>query len=929
MKDFFSSVWTICFVCLLTFSSLSAKEFYVSPQGKDHHPGTVQAPVQTLKQLQLLARQYRKDHPDEAITLYLNPGIYMVSDTVSFNKSDSGTQSAPLTIKAVSDNSNTSARPHLVGGLAVTGWQKTTFNGRNDVYVADLKPFGITTKFKQLYLDGVRQIWSRYPNQNPDLPYSGGWMYVDGTRPPMYKDIPGETCDTVVLRPKNLRNWSRPTDGEVCIFPRYNWWNRIEKIKSFDPTSRTITLDRPMQYAARPEDRFPVFGMKEELDSPGEWYQDVENQKLYYLPPAGIDLSKHIVTIPTVQYILSFDSVSFANISGLEFSCAADGAVCFTKCNDCLLEKSLVHDLGYFYAGGITIRDGFRCKVQGCDVWHIGGHGIEVYGGEAVSMTKCLHCVDNCYIHHVGQFNRHGLGIMIGGVGITLSHNLIHDTPRCGIFHGGVLHTLEYNRIRHCNTEMEDTGCTYGGGWTGGWTTIRYNHCTDSIGFNNHGKFHVFAWGIYLDESGCGFDVYGNIVERCQVGGMHLHNARENHIENNIFVSNAGPEGKTHQFSMSSWNNSPQGVFLSNRQPGMLKAYDRLIANPQWKKMRGMHISPADPFLPDGTIMRGNRIERNIFYYPDQPESKYMSVRQVNFEYNSIDYNVVWNGGKVPVNTGASRLGRMVGDETSRIPFGVMLPATPQSLQSDPNQTAARDWSWFHKTLPDMKSELFVPTDAITPCPSGTRFLRFNAAFNPEKKYIKNACVKSKTFSLVPGKDYRLRFEMKMPEHDGLMLARVVSEGNGLWKIIGATTIHIRAGVMTPCELDMHYPAEGQPEYDKRIGDVSIHFQFLAKTGTVEIGNLRLEETVPVTPWEAWQESGADRHSIVADPLFVNPAGGDWQLKNDSPAMKLGFKQIPFGKIGPYKDAARVSWPIQEASGVREHPEWLTSVPVE
>ena len=227
MKRIFYCVWTICFVCLLTCSSLGAKEFYVSPQGADTNPGTSQAPVQSLKQSQTLARQYRKDHPSEAITLLLSPGIYMVRETLGFNKNDSGSKDAPLTIKALSDGTAESARPHLVGGVVVTDWQKTTFNGRDDVYVADLKPLGITKKFKQLYLDGTRQIWARYPNYNPDLPYSGGWMYVDGVRPPMYKDIPGEPCNTVVVRQKNLRDWSRPTDCEVCIFPRYNWWNRI------------------------------------------------------------------------------------------------------------------------------------------------------------------------------------------------------------------------------------------------------------------------------------------------------------------------------------------------------------------------------------------------------------------------------------------------------------------------------------------------------------------------------------------------------------------------------------------------------------------------------------------------------------------------------------------------------------------------------
>ena len=48
-----------------------------------------------------------------------------------------------------------------------------------------------------------------------------------------------------------------------------------------------------------------------------------------------------------------------------------------------------------------------------------------------------------------------------------------------------------------------------------------------------------------------------------------------------------------------------------------------------------------------------------------------------------------------------------------------------------------------------------------------------------------------------------------------------------------------------------------------------------------------------------WQKKfGEDAHSIVADPLFVAPEKDDFRLKEDSPAIKLGFKPFDYSKAG-------------------------------
>ncbi len=46
------------------------------------------------------------------------------------------------------------------------------------------------------------------------------------------------------------------------------------------------------------------------------------------------------------------------------------------------------------------------------------------------------------------------------------------------------------------------------------------------------------------------------------------------------------------------------------------------------------------------------------------------------------------------------------------------------------------------------------------------------------------------------------------------------------------------------------------------------------------------------------------------DPHFVDPQNLDFQLREDSPAYRLGFKRIPIKEMGLYEHADRASWPV-------------------
>jgi hypothetical protein len=49
------------------------------------------------------------------------------------------------------------------------------------------------------------------------------------------------------------------------------------------------------------------------------------------------------------------------------------------------------------------------------------------------------------------------------------------------------------------------------------------------------------------------------------------------------------------------------------------------------------------------------------------------------------------------------------------------------------------------------------------------------------------------------------------------------------------------------------------------------------------------------------QQSGRDEYSIVADAQFVDPAFGDYRVKDGSPALRLGFVNFPMNQFGVQK----------------------------
>jgi hypothetical protein len=97
-----------------------------------------------------------------------------------------------------------------------------------------------------------------------------------------------------------------------------------------------------------------------------------------------------------------------------------------------------------------------------------------------------------------------------------------------------------------------------------------------------------------------------------------------------------------------------------------------------------------------------------------------------------------------------------------------------------------------------------------------------------------------------------------------------------------------------------------QPPYSTRYPELAALKQFYASDNGVPPGNITIAHNISVggkwlsLQWHATQAMVKTADNLVdADPHFVDPSSGNYQLRDDSPAFAIGFKRIPIEQIGP------------------------------
>lgn len=321
-------------IILLTVFAIqvSAVEIWVSKTGNDNNSGTKDEPMATLFMAQRKARELRRINDEsikEGITIILKEGTYFMEEPVFFRPEDSGTFHSPTVIKGADGEEAV-----LSGGKNIKDWEKAVMvkslpkAAKGKVWVADAPIVGgRTLEFRQMWVNGIKA--------------SRASTLGDGLLPRILSvDKENETFGIPVPN-------FRATEIKQLEFVIHQWWAianlRVKDlvqsgdsaIVSFHQPESRIEFEHPWPAPYINKENNPggnsafyFVGALELLNQPGEWYEDLENGKIYYWPKEGENMNNAEVVVPYLETLVRIkgtpdNPVANINFQNLNFEHAA------------------------------------------------------------------------------------------------------------------------------------------------------------------------------------------------------------------------------------------------------------------------------------------------------------------------------------------------------------------------------------------------------------------------------------------------------------------------------------------------------------------------------------------------------------------------------------------------------------------------------
>lgn len=594
-------------LALAAGSGVFAREIHVSPLGNDANPGTREQPLASLQRALANARG------TEPVTVWLADGEYHVGDGLVLDAGNGGPFPA-ITVRA-----QTPHQARLTGARQVTGFLPITpaeartlisEEAKANVLVADLNALGFPALAKlpdAFRAPGCEEvIFGDLPMQSARWPNEGFTAFTEVIDAGASDPIHWVTRE--VYRPGSFRfpsdrakRWDFTRGVYLHGFWCYEWADEVLKAASYDAGTGELRLAAKHGYGiGNPREKTPhrpfyALHVFEELDCPGEYYLDRAANKLYFWPPGEVTTTPVRLTLCR-QPLLKAVGVTDLVLRDLVLENGCGWGVQLSNCTGSRIENCIVRNLGL---GGIGSSGGGKNQVVRCEVTRTGAQAVSVTAGDRKTLTRGDCAVLGNHLHHLGRLDwMGGRGVVLGGCGNRVAHNLIHDCPTGGVSYGGNEHLLELNDVHSTCQLYADVGVFYTGrDWASRGNVVRWNYIHGTVDRGGGG-----SQAIYLDDCDSGDEVVGNIVFGGAGRGVLLGGGRDNTIRGNLFidvpkgihVDARGPRGITLD-KPGSWNLKAKCEELDYLSPLWQERYPKLA-----------RVLDEDPLLPMGNVMQNN-----------------------------------------------------------------------------------------------------------------------------------------------------------------------------------------------------------------------------------------------------------------------------------------------------------------------------------
>jgi hypothetical protein len=509
-------------------------------------------------------------------------------------------------------------------------------------------------------------------------------------------------------------------------------------------------------------------------------------------------------------------------------------AVLFENAQGCSVRFSKIENAGLV---GVTVAGhARRVTVYGNLIRRHGMHGVSLKGlAPGKDDVNGDHVVENNHIHHCGRLVGHGYGVRISQSGSNrVVHNHIHHMPR----YGTTIKGLRYHSLR-----QSVKGVTFENRHDflhSRKNLIAYNHI-HHVNLDSQDTGAMESWGPGRDN------VYDhNLIHDCGndrfnlQSGIYLDDAADYFTVTNNFIRGVGGVG------------GDQCIFT-----------------------KGI----------------GNVIENNILIVEPTNESGIRSffMADERVDHHTYRRNIIYFRGTPPVPRGM--FGRGVGN----------LHAPGKTLEWQADVPAAGEYAvWFLyacQNRPWGRTDMGGRTELAAGggAPVTLMDLPDTGGWGTYK------WSRTATIRLAKGKQV---VRWRNAKGGGLNLDAIafsddpawVPEGHDLAKPAPGRhvfVVHAESHVRTGGDRRAIYNFQNWSDDRVKESDRNVFW----KAG----GEVTVKGGPANGSYEKWRKLAGgkfDSHSLVADPLFVDPANHDYRLKPESPALELGFKPIDTSAIG-------------------------------